>query len=125
MPIPSWPAVPYRPLRNGYSKSPLLAPIRTEMDGGNVRMRRRPGDNVSIVSQTIWMTNSEFATLESWVSSTLGGGVARFTMSVWLGSAYSSKTCQFEAKGQDFPYSVASVGPDTVAVSMVLRVFSV
>lgn len=125
MPLPAWPAVPYRPLRNGYRKSPLLAPIRTEMEGGNVRLRRRPGDNVALVSQTIWMTKSDFATLESWVSGTLGGGVARFTASVWLGSAYSTKTCQFEASGQEFPYSVSSIGSDTVAVSMTLRVFGV
>lgn len=96
------------------------------MEGGNVRQRRRPGDNVAIVSQTVLMTNAQFATLEGWVSSSLGGGVARFTMSVFLGgAAFISKAVQFEPTGQDFPYSAAWFGTTHRAVAMTLRVFGV
>ena len=125
MPLPSWPAVSYEPLANSWRRDPLLPPIRTEMEGGNVRQRRRPGDNVSIVSQTVRMTNAEFSTLESWVSTSLGSGVARFTMSVWLGANYQSKTVQFEGTGQGFPYSVSEPYAGAKDVAMTLRVFGV
>ena len=125
MPIPSWPSVPYQPLANSCKRDPLLPPIRTEMEGGNVRQRRRPGDSVSVISQTIRLTDSEFNSLESWVSASAGSGVARFTMSVWLGTSYQSKTVQFEGSGQGFPYAVSEPFPDAKDVSMTLRVFGV
>lgn len=94
------------------------------MEGGNVRQRRRPGDNVAVVTQTIVVTSAEFATLESFVKTTLNGGSARFTMLVYfLGTGYVSKTVQFMSSGQTFPYSPRPVGRDRVAVSMTLRVY--
>lgn len=125
MPLPAWPAAPYEPLANSWRRDPLLPPIRTEMEGGNVRQRRRPGDNVSIISQTIRMTDEEFVALESWVSGSIGGGVARFSMHVWLGASYQSKTVQFEGGGQGFPYSVSEPYPGAKDVTMTLRVFGI
>lgn len=125
MPLPAWPGVPYAPLRHGWSKQPLLPPIRTEMEGGNVRQRQRPGDNVAILTQTVRMSLAEFATLEAWVAAAIGQGVGQFTMQVWLGNAFESKTVQFEANGNSFPFAVTAVGPGAVAVAMTLRVFDV
>lgn len=97
------------------------------MDGGNVRLRRRPGDSVSIITQTVVMTSDEFATLESWVASSINGGVGRFTMNVFMGTSagYASKTVQFEQSGQSFPYSVSWFGFTHRSVGMTLRVFGV
>lgn len=119
----AWPAVPYAPIRDSWKRAPFLPPIRTEMEGGNVRMRRRPGDNVAIISQVVEMTESELSTLDAWVVSDIGSGVGRFTMSVWLGSAFQSKTAQFEAGSGDFPYAVSAVTDGVVRVTMALRVF--
>lgn len=120
----AWPAVSYKPEQTSWRKSPFRPPIKTEMDGGNVRLRRQPGDTAVLVAQTIVLTLAEFATLESWVENTIAGGTAQFTMNVLLsGTTYSSQTVQFEPNGSDFPYSVAWYGGLHKAVTMTLRVF--
>ena len=58
----------------------LLAPIATEMEGGNIRLRSRSGDNVGTLTQTIVMKASDFDTFVAWVRDTLGNGTASFTL---------------------------------------------
>lgn len=126
MALPEWPNISYEPRRDSWRKDPLRPPIRTEMEGGNIRIRRRPGDNVAIISQTVELTQDELNTLDAWVSTTLGGGVARFSMLVFLGGpVFVSKTVQFEAGSESFPYAVGEVAKDKFAVSMRLRVYGV
>ncbi len=120
MAIPAWPSgVPYVTLKDGFDNKPFLAPIKTEMEGGNVRLRRRPGDNVAIIQQTVVMDRAAYETLKAWGVATIGGWTGRFTMPVWLGSAYVTKVCQF-ADGAPRPmeYSVADI-----AAVMQLRVY--
>ena len=93
------------------------------MEGGNTRSRARPGDNVGSITQTIWMSFAEHDTFVSWVKTTLGNGTGRFTMNVWLGSAYVSKVCQFIKPGTNLKYSW--IGPDKVGATMTLRVYDV
>ena len=124
MPLPAWPVATFRPQWD--SLQPLqrmLDPITTDMEGGNTRQRPRPGDNVGTIGQTIEMSYAEHDTLVAWVKGTLGNGTGRFTMDVWLGSAYANKVCQFIKPGTNLRY--AYVGPDRVAVSMSLRVYDV
>lgn len=87
-------------------------------------MRRRPGDNVAVITQTIRMTDSEYAALDAWLVSDISEGVARFTMDVWLGDEFVNKTVQFQA-GQNFPYAVSEPFPDAKDVDMTLRVYDV
>lgn len=48
MAIPTWPNdLPYAPLRDPWQGAPVLAPLATEMEGGNTRNRSRPGDDVA------------------------------------------------------------------------------
>jgi hypothetical protein len=66
----------------------MLDPVATEMEGGNIRQRPRPGDNVGTLTQTIWISAAEHDTFVAWVKDTLGNGTGRFTANVWLGTAY-------------------------------------
>ena len=77
----------------------MLDPLSTAMEGGNTRVRARPGDNVGTLTQTIWMLKTEHDVFVARVKSTLNNGTARFTAPVWLGAAYVSKTCQFIQPG--------------------------
>lgn len=122
MAVPSWPSgVPYESLKDGFSNTPFLQPIRTEMEQGNVRLRRRPGDNIAIIQQSVLMTRGEYETLAGWGKSTIGWWTGRFTMNVWLGSSYQSKVCQFH-EGAPKPLEFS---PTHVAAQMTLRVYGV
>ena len=123
MAVPSWPAgVPYVPDLN--SIQPIkraLDPIRTEMDGGNVRLRRRPGDNVGVLSQTVRMSAAQYDSLLSWLSEQAGGATARFTMPVRLVQRFETKVCQFNNGAP----TARPAGTDKVDVAMQLRVYDV
>jgi len=121
MAIPNWPAITDAPQAEGFQLQPWgPGPIVTEMEGGNVRTRRRPGDNVSLVSQRIRMTLAELATFKTWFATTIGGGTGRFEMDVWTGAAFENKVCQFNLSN---PIQYVYVTTDIVDVSMQLRVY--
>ena len=124
MTLPSWPIATYMPEQDSFQPlQRMLDPLATAMEGGNIRQRPRPGDNVGTVTQTIWMSFAEHDTFAAWVKTTLGNGTARFTMNVWLGTAFVSKVCQFVKPGSGLQYAWMSV--DKVAVTMTLRVYDV
>lgn len=122
MSIPAWPAdFPYAPdLNTVQPLTRLLDPIKTEMDGGNIRLRSRPGDNVGQTSYSIPMTNAQIAAFNSWVKTTLNNGTSRFSVPVWADNTFVTKTCQFSA----VPKS-GRIGGGRVAVSVSLRVYDI
>jgi hypothetical protein len=121
MPLPAWPAVPYRPTRDGFQPiKPFLDPLATDMEGGNSRQRPRPGDNVGTIGQTIMMTPADAETFKAWVKTTLNNGTARFTANVWTGAAYESKTCQFIKDGKP---TYGAYSSSRVSVAMKLMVY--
>lgn len=130
MTLPAWPVAQYFP-QNDDSFQPIqrsLDPIATDMEGGNTRERPRPGDNVGTVTQTIWLSSSpsgssDFDTVIAWIKTTLNLGTARFTMMVWMGSAFESKTVQFIKPGSTLVSNY--IGPNTTALTMTLRVYDV
>lgn len=119
MPLPSWPAtVPYKPRRGEWSMpEPYIEPLATDMDGGNKRLRSKPGSNVAVIEQTLRMTADAFDDFNAFVRGDLNNGTSRFTAQVWLGSAYATKTCQFE--GAPKPGD----GGRKKAVTMKIRIF--
>src|SRR4051812_44971653 len=122
MTLPTWPAVPYMPDQDSFQPvQRALDPLATAMEGGNLRQRARPGDNVGQLTQTIWMTNAQCDTFIGWVKDVIGNGTGRFTAQVWLGTAYVSKTCQFVKPGSSIKYAWLSA--TEVAVTMTLRVY--
>lgn len=89
----------YAPQVDSWKMSDLnLDPLETDMDGGNKRLRGRPGDNVQRIQFSVLYTEAAWATLFAWNRDTLVGGISRFTMNVWLGASFSVKTVQFAAK---------------------------
>ena len=122
MPLPAWlPDVPYQQRRGDWRiPHPFIGPIETEMEGGNVRQRSRPGSNVATVEWRRRMTAGQYSSFDTFVRATLSNGSARFTMPVWLGSSYITKTVQIVkdslAVEQDGLF---------ISVSMTLRVYGI
>ena len=124
MTLPAWPVATYAPQQESFK--PLqrqLDPIVTDMEGGNTRERPRPGDNVGSLTQTIRLVMADHDTVVAWIKGTLNNGTARFTMNVWMGSSYVSKTVQFIKPGTTLTY--AYVSADVVDLTMTLRVYDV
>lgn len=97
MSYPSWPDnVPDVPLIDSLSEEePYLEPQKTEMDGGNKRMRSRPGDEIQRVTYAILMTKAEAETFMAWART---NKASRWTSRIWTGSSMQDKLCQFEAR---------------------------
>jgi hypothetical protein len=122
MPLPTWPTdVTYEVMDGWRMPAPWLRPIATEMEGGNLRIRRRPGDNVAVVEYPLVpLTDSEFTELDRFFRDELFNGASRFNMKVWTGTDYEDKVVQFE--GGDPPqYSPGT--PGKVMVTMRLRIY--
>lgn len=100
MSYPNWPpTVPQSPLMGSWQEVEIYQdPIITEMEGGNKRMRTRPGDDVCRYTFTILMTNAQWATLREWAVVDLARGTKRFRTKIWNGSAMIDAVCQFAAK---------------------------
>lgn len=122
MAVPSWPVgVPYAPdLGSVQPLTRLLDPIKTEMDGGNVRLRSRPGDNVGQISYSVPMSTAQISNLNSWIKDTIGNGTGRFSMPVWLDNVFVTKVCQFAS-----PPKSQRLGSGRLAMSLSLRVHDV
>lgn len=98
MTLPVWPATVPVEARTGWQMSEMyLAPISTEMDGGNQRLRRRPGDNVAIINYPLRpLSLTEWVAFDAFIRTTLSGGTSRFTMPLTIGGSTASKTVQLD-----------------------------
>jgi len=67
------------------------------------------------------MSRDEYETLKTWGKDTIGNWTGRFTMQVWLGSAYVSKVCQFMS-GAPKPLEFS---PSHIAAQMQIKVYDV
>jgi hypothetical protein len=111
--------VPYQQRRQNWKiAQPFIGPIETEMEGGNVRQRSRPGSNVATMQWRRRMTAAQYASFDTFVRATLSNGTSRFTMPVWLGASYATKTVQIVKES-------LAIDQDGlfVSVSMTLRVY--
>jgi hypothetical protein len=116
--LPEWP-VAYAPTQNSQAVAPFRAPDATDLDDGNRRYRRSTTKNIATVSFSVRMTNADFLTFKAWVRDTLVDGTLPFSMSVWTGSAYETRTCQFTQPYQDDPGQGLPAGVQhTVTVSL-------
>lgn len=119
MTLPVWPVgLKDQPMVDSWTNpDPYLDPLSTDMEGGNVRLRTRPGDDVQTFQFSLLFSLTEYATFRTFVLTTLNRGTSRFTMRVWTGSAFETKTVQFNKK--PIPTSV----PPKMQVAMDIRVF--
>lgn len=98
MTLPVWDTnVPVEPPEGWQMPAMYLAPEATEMDGGNQRLRSKPGSNVAVINYPLKpLTDAQYALFETFVRTTLNNGTSRWTMSLWTGTAFVSKTVQFD-----------------------------
>lgn len=74
-----WPlALPQKPQRSGYSKKIPNNLIRSDMDTGPAKVRRRGGAKPEQVTGTYILTSEQLAVLETFVKETIAGGALCF-----------------------------------------------
>jgi hypothetical protein len=87
------------PLVDSWQQAELyIEPEQTDMDGGNIRVRSRPGRDRQRISFDILYSKADYATFKTFVKTTLNKGTSRFTMSVWMGDGMESHTVQFASQ---------------------------
>lgn len=100
MSLPAWPGTlpPLVSLTDAGGVEALTpAPLKTEMDDGPARRRRRKLFNETPVQISLMMTHDQFATFQAFVRDTLGHGASAFTASVRVASgALSSRTVEID-----------------------------
>jgi hypothetical protein len=119
MTIPAWPAgVPQTALR-GSIEVPQTAepPLRSDMNSGTTRQRRKYSLRIARYSMKIVMTSAQCATFRTFHETTLGDGAARFTMDLSFNGAIVNRTCQFVE-----PPRYSPLGPGNMEITLSLRV---
>ena len=122
MAYPAWPdGVKFKPRRDDYQiAAPHLPPLATDMNAGNVRMRRQFTSAIGQLRYNIQMPQAQFETFKAWERDTLGQGSSRFTVPIYYGSAgWVTKTCWLE-KGTYI--AVPSKAAGNMEVSFTLNV---
>lgn len=109
--------LPHSHLVDSWSKpKPYLDPTISDMDGGNKRQRRQPGDEVFQIQFDLLYTLEQFATFEAWVATFRG--IGRFTMMVYDGQSVAARTVQFSQQ-----YGSQAIPPGKQQVTFQLWVY--
>ncbi len=78
--MPAWPSgLPEELLQSGYSQSSPDTSLKTEMEVGPAKIRRRSTAQPYPVKGTMKLTESELGTLRTFYETTLFGGSLRFS----------------------------------------------
>lgn len=74
-----WPgSLPSRPLYDGYQEVLANVVLRTQMDAGAAKVRRRFTAGVRVIRCNISLTSAQKGTLDNFFNDTLDGGSLRF-----------------------------------------------
>jgi hypothetical protein len=118
--VPSWPASLPAPLIDGYNAKPKPTFVRTEMDSGRARNRRRTITGATEFQQRYRMTMSQVATFEAWFENEALGGAAAALMPVITAAGKVLVQCDFTDT-----YSKASVpGSKLFDISLSLSTYA-
>lgn len=80
MSIPAWPnTLPQRLLVNGFDESPADALLRSNMEAGPAKQRRRSAAGSRTVNGKLVLTSTELADLLTFFNTTLLNGSLRFS----------------------------------------------
>ena len=80
MSVPAWSAtLPQELFVAGYGQSAPAVTIKSSMDAGPAKVRRRFTAGISPVSGTMIMTAAQLATFQTFYNTTLLGGALRFS----------------------------------------------
>jgi len=120
MTYPTWPAtLPYVSAAGDWQIQPFRAPLQTDMEGGDTRLRRRPGDNVGTMRWSRFFKEAEMETFEAFVVATYNL-TQRWVMPVSVnGRTYEDRVVQIT----DGPPTYTSPAAGIIRVSMTLLVF--
>ena len=83
--IPSWPDTLPAPMIDGYSRKPKPSFVRTDMDSGLTRSRRRAVTTATNFQQRYRLTQSQVAIFDAWFENEAFGGSAWVLMPVVTG----------------------------------------
>lgn len=82
-------------LQDGYTLSPENPVVRTEMEGGPARQRRRFTQAATKYSVTWSFSLDEMAIFETWHKNDIYDGVAWFTIDLLNGQGVTTQTARF------------------------------
>ena len=89
----TWPATLPSPSPDGYGERPGAGPLRTEMEVGPPKVRRRTTTVVRQFDINLELTKAQIATLDTFYVTTLAGGVTEFD---WTNPrTEAAATCRF------------------------------
>ena len=89
----TWPSTLPQPLGAGYRIAPVDPVIRTDLEVGAPRVRRRTAARNDRITLSWVMTAAQFAEFRTWFDTEAAGGAAWFTGSgVLLGDAPATET---------------------------------
>lgn len=114
----SWPSTLPAPALTGYQFAPDTTTIKTDMDSGPARVRRR-FTSASTQYQATWILNAiQLATFESWFVLDALSGAAWFTVNQWNGLGRGTMTARISSG----TYTAALVAPAVWQVTAALEV---
>lgn len=117
----SWPTTLPGINLSGYSVAPVDQTVRTDMEGGAARARRRTTARNDKITPTWVMTDAQFAIFRAWfdnASTGAAGGSSWFTISAAIGSTgMTSVEARFIG-----PFKSAGVGALLWSVSAELEI---
>lgn len=81
----TWPATLPAPLVAGYGVRPNDQTIRTDMESGSPRVRRRTAARLDEYPLSVNLSDAQMAIFRAWWDDDASGGAAWFTISLWTG----------------------------------------
>lgn len=120
----TWPVgLPYTAQKDWSLERIHLPTLRSEMNAGTERTRRKYSARLAVAQFTMWLTAAQCKTLQEFVEDTLNDGAKRFTMQVWNFNEYVTRTCQFVENFPAFGQQVGFSGNDPLyAVTMKITI---
>lgn len=118
----TWPSALPLPLLEGYELKPKSGVVRTPMEAGPARQRRRFRRTPTMIPQSWLMTRSEFGLFELWFSDAIDGGAAWFDGPAANGTGLPTVQLQFVGGADREPYTAKPVGGGLWRVTATLEV---
>lgn len=94
--MPAYPGSLPVPLVEGYALNPVDQTVRTEMEAGAARVRRRTFARNDVVDVAFIFTGGEFAAFRTWFEGDAGGGSAWFDMPLDVGAGMATEEVRFK-----------------------------
>lgn len=101
----TWPTTLPRPQVPGYALEPGQAFLRTQMDAGPARQRRRFSTTPTAVPVSVRLTKDQLATFEAWHHYEIADGTGWFTVTIANGKGLVSCEARFSGPYKAVPES--------------------